>query len=225
MNQLELNTAILLFSYTAEEESKRKQLVNSKSNLKFFNLLSDRTNEVIEGSSLPVFKFSKSDQRGDTFGQRVSNAFAEVFAKGFERVICIGNDCPELATEDIQKASEELETSDIVLGPDFRGGFFLMGLNREAFEKSAFENLNWQSNSLVQSFLRYSLGYTLHFLEPKFDLNNKLDIVTYAPKSKILTKLLKIVFKGESSSLIVFDNDKPNQELTTQEHRGPPCEV
>ncbi|HEX3816954.1 MAG TPA: DUF2064 domain-containing protein [Chthoniobacterales bacterium] len=68
------------------------------------------------------------EQRGTTFAQRLEAAVEEIASLGYDEVVLVGSDCPTLVADDIAIAFAELETKRLVLGPDHRGGCYLIGL-------------------------------------------------------------------------------------------------
>ena len=66
-------------------------------------------------------------QTGIDLGERMKNSFLSAFSKGFRRVILMGSDSPDIPIEFLQKAFSELETHDIILGPSYDGGYYLIG--------------------------------------------------------------------------------------------------
>ena len=191
-------TAILYFSKSAKAESKEKILLSSsKANSKLHFHLKTHIRKELRESGLPVFEFSESNQNGENFGARITNAFQTLFDKGYDKVISVGSDCPELISEDILQAQALLSSNRMVVGPDQRGGAYLIGLTREAFSDS-FEKLPWQSEDLLNGLLSYlqhkNLGFSL--LSRKQDLNEKIDLVNVGDCS-ILQLILKQVLIGE----------------------------
>jgi glycosyltransferase A (GT-A) superfamily protein (DUF2064 family) len=69
--------------------------------------------------------------------------------------LIIGTDCPELTPEIIEKAFDELEQSEVVIGPAKDGGYYLLGMKR--FNPGLFKNIKWSSAEVLNStenFLR-----------------------------------------------------------------------
>jgi uncharacterized protein len=120
---MKTKTAILIFANSAEKELTSKSISSSD----FFNLLDSDTVKTVKKTNLPYFHFSEKEQIGSSFGERFTNAIEAVFNKGFEHVISLGNDIPHLRANHILKATQNLATSDYVLGPSTDGGFYLMG--------------------------------------------------------------------------------------------------
>lgn len=222
MSSLNKSTAILLFSRNAEEESRHKDLFKGEKNKNFHQVLRAHAYKQLVDTGLPVFDFPEQKQVGFTFGERIANAFSEAFNKGFEGVIVVGSDCPELETADILKAVEALETNQVVLGPDLRGGVFLIGLQKSAFNRKQFIRLKWKQSDLLDSFISYGTHFNLHFLEAKFDLNFHTEILNHLIHSKKLQKLLKLAAVVRTEPVIhkpkcYFLNTIPVEYL-----RGPP---
>jgi glycosyltransferase A (GT-A) superfamily protein (DUF2064 family) len=73
---------------------------------------------------------------------------SEVYAKGFERVLVVGNDCPSILPSHLRAAAQMLEQGQNVLGPDRRGGVWLIGLQRDDFSASQLTDLSWETPDL-----------------------------------------------------------------------------
>ena len=93
--------------------------------------------------------FKKKLQKGNDLGERMLNAFTEIFAEeGINNVAIIGSDCPSLPPSFMEKAFEELRYNSFVLGPAYDGGYYLLAMRQLRFE--LFEKIVW-SGPLVLS--------------------------------------------------------------------------
>lgn len=93
--------------------------------------------------------FIKKLQKGNDLGERMLNAFTEVFEnKEVKNVVIIGSDCPSLQPAFIEKAFEELRYNSFVIGPAYDGGYYLLGMRQLRYE--IFEKIIW-SGPLVLS--------------------------------------------------------------------------
>ncbi|MEM1359833.1 MAG: DUF2064 domain-containing protein, partial [Bacteroidota bacterium] len=110
--------------------------------------LISRTEHTLAKAGLPVYRSSEASQLGKGFGERLANAMAEVYALGYNRLLVVGNDCPFLRTSHLRAAARLLVQGKNVLGPDRRGGIWLLGLQREDFAPQALADLSWQSASV-----------------------------------------------------------------------------
>src|SRR5436189_293869 len=65
-------------------------------------------------------------QAGHDFATRLENAIARINELEYDEVVVIGRDCPSLRPIDIEHAFGKLESRKLVLGPDHRGGCYLI---------------------------------------------------------------------------------------------------
>lgn len=73
--------------------------------------------------------YHKKIQKEASLGERMLDAFTELFALGYDTVQIIGSDCMELTSAIIEKGFSELATNDIVIGPSKDGGYYLLGMH------------------------------------------------------------------------------------------------
>jgi glycosyltransferase A (GT-A) superfamily protein (DUF2064 family) len=147
--------------------------------------LYDHSRQVVAESGYPVLEVTTEKQRGDAFGERLANAFADAFAQGYERVIAVGNDCPRLHEVDWADVSDRLATGTPVLGPTADGdGTYLIGLTRAHFDRDAFAALPWQTPTLLAA-LHAHLARDVDpvLLAPRRDINTERDLVSFLRRS------------------------------------------
>lgn len=173
------NTALLFFSRSASLEARNKAFVKSqdKVNYNICDGLIRETKKVISTLDLPSFLIDETLQEGENFGQRLANAFELIFSKGFERVIAIGNDCPTLQIKDIHLAINKLNQGENILGPNTRGGVYLIGVRKDCFNSDDFASLRWQTAHLMADLTAYfeHVG-GINLLTQRNDLNTLNDI-------------------------------------------------
>lgn len=92
-------------------------------------------------------------QRGQDLGQRMSNAFQEVFDAGAKRAVLIGSDIPRIDAQLLEGYFEALHTFPMVLGPSVDGGYYLIGFQRERFEASLFRGIEWSTERVLEQSL------------------------------------------------------------------------
>lgn len=181
-------------------------------------------------SKLPFFIITEKEQQGYSFGQRLANALAHCFAKGYEKLIVIGNDCPGLSIQAIRKAKQQLVQQKIVIGPTPKGGVYLIGLTAEGFSQTDFENIAWQTNSVFSELKTWaenaSAGVcTLPLLT---DLNAATDFVTIAKRYGGLYPWLRSLLAQFKCLFLPTCNSKPyisTGPLSAILHRGPPLSL
>ncbi|WP_461488521.1 TIGR04282 family arsenosugar biosynthesis glycosyltransferase [Pontibacter sp. HJ8] len=184
MDSFQADTAILLFAHTSGQEIACKTFSEqhgSGVNKKIAKTLLQHAVVVAKRAGLPLMPILTDKQVGNTFGERLANAFQEVFAAGYQRVICIGSDCPALSATDLLQAKKELLTANMVVGPATDGGAYLIGLHIDSFNLESFAMLNWQTEELLNELLLYSFRHhacmnCVSFLEEKADVDNSRDL-------------------------------------------------
>ncbi len=235
MNNATKKTAILYFTRSSKEEAKAKSFCSSGNfaqNRAVAEKLINHTHYQIKATGLPLHVFKSTNQIGNMFGEKLTNAFSELFEQGYEQVISVGNDCIELETNHIQLALNELNEAPIVAGPAEDGGVYLIGIKRRAFHNEAFRTLLWQTDQLLNDLSRYALqaGSALRLLKPLSDIDSADDL-----KRFLRTRLNKVPYWSLAISLfsisqthacssrpvhVVFKSTLFQEQLLTR--RGPP---
>lgn len=204
----EKKTALLLFTRSSEEEAVLKDFSNVQSystNLQIAENLILQTRRIIRESGIPCFIISSSDQYGKSFGEKIKNAFADVFQLGYENVIAIGNDCPSLTPYDLIKAENDLNNFNAVCGPASDGGLYLIGLNFRFFQQDFFKHLSWESENIAEDFQNYLSQLNASFIlsEVKNDIDNNYNIIQTL-KNKTISILLRTNLTSLLASLRVY---------------------
>ncbi len=174
------NTALLFFSRTAADEATIKTFrhqVGKKGNMVISQCLIQQSIATLQKTNLPLLSSYSSQQIGDSFGERLANAIESVYAKGYNKVIVIGNDCPYISSDLILKVSQQLENEKLVLGPSTDGGVYLIGMAKKAYNRSKFIALPWQESNLQNEWLNYSndLSAKVNWLTIYADIDNTAD--------------------------------------------------
>ena len=107
--------------------------------------------DEIESDGWDNDRFNKFVQEGDDLGQRMRNAFEQVFALGAEKAIIIGSDCPQLSSAIIEEAFSILERKDVCIGPAKDGGYYLLGMKK--LNRFLFEGKKWSTDSVLEQTL------------------------------------------------------------------------
>ncbi len=118
---------------------------------------------VNEDDQWNVPGYIKKLQEGEDLGERMYNAFKDLFYLGFEKVLIIGSDCYDLKTEIIQEGFRQLNTKKVVIGPALDGGYYLLGMN--ALIPELFFDKAWSTDQLkdqtVNELRRMDISYSL----------------------------------------------------------------
>jgi rSAM/selenodomain-associated transferase 1 len=139
-------------------------------------------------------------QKGNDLGERMSNAFKEIFKKGYEKALLIGTDIPELDRDIIRLAHQALQTADAVIGPTGDGGYYLIGFQNAVFPEDIFNEISWSTASVLDQTLKamnrmslqYKLLATLNDIDTSGDLKALIDRVKKGGKAgKRTLKILR----------------------------------
>ena len=91
-------------------------------------------------------------QSGKDLGERMKNAFQNGFNAGYERIIGIGSDLPDLNAAVMSEGIEALIQSDTVFGPSEDGGYYLLGMNKMI--DCIFDNKEWSTDGLLSATMK-----------------------------------------------------------------------
>ncbi len=122
-------------------------------------------------------RFELLPQSGRDLGERMENAFAAAFGRGFARVVLVGADCPVLTAARVRSALRELGASArAVFGPSRDGGFYLVALSTPA--PSLFRGTRWGTASVLASVVSRcrDAGLPYALLSPGFDVDTAADL-------------------------------------------------
>ena len=132
--------------------------------------------DEIEADDLWGNDYKKQLQAGNDLGERMLNAFEFSFQKSNGKAIIIGCDCPQLTTQIINHAFEQLDNCDVIIGPAEDGGYYLLGMKK--LHEQLFANIEWSTNKVLtetikrcnENKLSYNLLPTLNDVDEENDL-------------------------------------------------------
>lgn len=172
---------------------------------------------LLFGKTLSEIRKSRLDywiSNGDAFGydilERLNGAVAHVFDLGFENVIVVGDDTPELSVKQIQQSQQSLESGKISVGPANDGGTYLIAFNKLGFEKGILQNLTWHSTSFKKELLQNikaadlscDLLASLEDLDTASDLAVFLSKIFVNPFYSVLKSLFLVADKRDITSFL-----------------------
>ena len=190
----------------------------------------DNAIHIANQSGFTWYRSDEVSQTGHSFGEKFTNAIADVFAKGHQKIIVLGNDCPALTTALLQKAEIELQQNDWVIGPTSNGGVYLIGIKEHSFNAHSFEKISWQTNIVFQQLTKNIINsgdsYTCFTILD--DLNSAADILIIAKKSAANNLILRFLINLFTEGLIKY-RFAPCKLIyaahrSANNHRGPPSE-
>ena len=175
-------TALLIFIRTLEEEVNKKTLFqkDTQKNIRLFKRLNRKIKRTASETSFDHYTINSSDQVGATFEQRYQNAIRTIFSKGYDRVICVGNDSPQITSSLLEDINEKLNGSELVYGATKQGGIYTLGLTKKGFRALDFKCFPWQSKKLANTFDTFAIRYGYIKLDREFrELNTTNDTIDF----------------------------------------------
>ncbi|MGC4018083.1 MAG: TIGR04283 family arsenosugar biosynthesis glycosyltransferase [Muricomes sp.] len=124
------------------------------------------------------------NQKGASLGERMKNAFEEVFQQGYESGVLIGTDIPELKSSYLEQAFHRLRTKDVVLGPTPDGGYYLIGMKQ--LHGTAFENQTYGHETVFENTVKALAEKKLSVgcVPPLSDMDCPEDLRSFAERSR-----------------------------------------
>ena len=121
----------------------------------------------------PVRKQSEGD-----LGDKMYNAFYEVFGEGAEKAVLIGSDIPHIEKTLIMAFFDKLDDFPAVIGPSVDGGYYLIGFRKDSLKKSFFEGIRWGTDKVFEETKRRmeNSGTTLFIGEKLRDIDTIEDL-------------------------------------------------
>ncbi|CZE50361.1 TIGR04282 family arsenosugar biosynthesis glycosyltransferase [Campylobacter geochelonis] len=140
-------------------------------------------------------------QQGVGLGEKMSQAFKEIFALGYDKVLLMGSDIVGLKKEFLENAFLNLDTQDLVLAPSDDGGYSLIGLKKPCDElfKMEFSKDNVCENTVKTAL---NLGLKCEVLPRLQDIDTKEDIFKFIVKSDV-----KLLASGEYNANYIYEKD------------------
>lgn len=196
--------ALIIFQKNAQLGKVKTRLAASIGNekaLEIYQWLTAYTHEQLRGINVDKFlyfsdfipenpvgdytNYQFEVQSGENLGERMSNAFLQLFKSGYKSVVIIGTDCPEMTRNDIEKAFLNLEQVDLVIGPARDGGYYLLGMR--SYFPELFSDISWSTSEVLVSTLDRAdkLNLEYEFLKVLSDIDTLSDWEQFNIQHKI----------------------------------------
>lgn len=120
--------------------------------------------------------FKVEFQEGDNLGQRLCNAFSRVLKNGVRKVVIVASDVPDLSASIMKEAISGLDNSDVVIGPCYDGGYYLIGMKE--MHKELFHGVSWGTERVCRQTLDVAEknGLTVRQLPILIDIDTEADL-------------------------------------------------
>ena len=146
--------------------------------------------------------FILRQQTGSNLGEKMNNAMQEIFYNGYNRVVLIGSDIPSLRHENIKRAFDSLNNSDVVIAPSKDGGYWLIGMRKFFPEVFNISESKWGNSSVLDSTIMKlkDSGISYNFADILQDLDTPEDIKIFmgefSNRDKKTYKYLEFILKN-----------------------------
>ena len=114
-------------------------------------------------------------QRGESFGERLSNAAADLLDVGFRACCLIDSDSPTVTANAFRAAVDELlrDEEQIVIGPSDDGGYYLIGMQR--LHRRLFEDIDWSTERVLSQTIGRAreIGFEPVMLPAFYDIDDR----------------------------------------------------
>ena len=142
-------------------------------------------------------------QNGKDLGEKMLNAFEQVKSKGFEKILIIGSDVPDISKDLITNSLNELNKTDVVISPSDDGGYSLLGLKE--INSFLFQNIEWSTqkvlNQTIEAIKQNKLSLTK--LKTLNDIDTKEELIEWISKTKNMSLKTKILKIAERNNIIL----------------------
>ena len=111
-------------------------------------------------------------QNGRNLGEKMYNAFKFAMRMNCDRTVIIGSDSPNLPVKYVKEAYRRLDRSDIVLGPSYDGGYYLIGVKKPC--AGIFRGVKWGSRTVLENTVKNAgnIGKIVSILEKWYDIDD-----------------------------------------------------
>jgi len=191
--------AVLIFADEAHVELARRAFPSAARPL--LNLPSFGA-ELSPGIDVHLFTSSRGStpcgprihrQAGHDFAARLENAVESVNDLEYDEIVVIGRDCPSLRPIDIEHAFGELESRKLVLGPDHRGGCYLIAFRLR--DRDLLCGVRWKRHTDCAQLRDRCLPLEVCLLPLKHELDSWADIRLFARCGDRLARLASFLLR------------------------------
>jgi len=118
-------------------------------------------------------------QRGDGWAERQSNLFRDAAAAGEGPIVLAATDSPQVRPQRVEEAFDALREHDLVFGPTYDGGYYLVGMRafQDVLSGVAMSTASALDGALARARAR---DLTVALLTAEFDVDEEADLPALA---------------------------------------------
>ncbi|MBC7417168.1 MAG: DUF2064 domain-containing protein, partial [Pedobacter sp.] len=183
MNCKNVNSNTCILYFTTGKTVEKSFSFKKRKSLGLQRVLFERTLNEIKKSKL-AYQINDGTAFGADIFERLNGSIAQIFASGFQQVILLGDDTPELSAVHIKQAAKHLENGKVSIGPSNDGGVYLIAFSNADFNRGILHNLTWHGTSfcgeLIQNLKRAEINFEVS--KELEDLDRAIDLTVYLSK-------------------------------------------
>lgn len=218
-----INKTCILYFSTGNNSSKSFSSKKKKT-IAVQKLLFNKTLLEIRKTKLPYLISDGLDSKA-SFEEKIENAVNQAFDNGFDKIVLVGDDTPQLSAAQILNAAQSLAKNELSIGPSLLGGAYLISFTKQHYKDGILKNLAWQTSRFYESLLENIYFNNLNFkvLNKFSDLNSEKDIQQFLQNncdlkiSKVLQNLYISRKRAKIISLFIEEGF-----FKSLQDRGPP---
>ncbi len=119
-------------------------------------------------------------QEGKDLGEKMANIFEKLFQRGYEKVVLMGSDIPEVSLEDLKYSFDILDSSDVVFGPTYDGGYYLVGMKKPC-DIIFRSDIKWGTPLVFQKSIKFlkNMEIEVGLIRPRNDIDTENDLKNF----------------------------------------------
>lgn len=185
--------AVLIFAEEANVELARRAFPNAARPLLDLPAFGS---ELSRGMDVHLFTSARGSirfgarihrQTGRDFAARLENAIERITELGYDEIVVVGRDCPSLRPSDVEDAFEKLGSRKLVLGPDHRGGCYLIAFRLN--DRDLLRGVRWKRHTDCVQLRDRCLPSEVFLLPLKHELDSWADLRLFARGGDPLARL------------------------------------
>lgn len=151
-------------------------------------------------------------QKGRTLGQRMKQCFHDAFSQGFEQLILLGSDSPDIPLTYLREAFSSLQSHEVVLGPSIDGGYYLIGFRKTGFSPLTFDDIPWSTSSVFSTTLTKlrKEGKVVHQLPTWYDIDTMSDLKQFYLRNKKMNE------QASRTMMLLYNDDALVKKLQVE---------
>lgn len=139
-------------------------------------------------ANLSQGRYELTPQKVDSdLGRRLRSFFEWSRQQHYSNTIVVGTDSPTLPVQYVTDAIRTLKTHDMVIGPAFDGGFYLLGMTGRRL--CSFRGISWSTPRVLDELIaQVSADTKVALLEPWYDIDTAEDWAVMCGHIKVMRR-------------------------------------